>query len=129
MSGPKAFVTGGSGFTGGALCAHLLSRGYEVTALARPTSDTAYLKSLGVALAPGDLRDAASLRAEQAEAKGQVFILGGARHTTLNELIAAIAAAVRSPGPRLRVPMWPVMTAARLAHFIDEAPAHVGRPT
>jgi uncharacterized protein YbjT (DUF2867 family) len=35
MNGPKAFVTGGSGFTGGALCAHLLSRGYEVTALAR----------------------------------------------------------------------------------------------
>src|ERR1017187_3562604 len=271
MSGPKAFVTGGSGFTGGALCAHLLSRGYEVTALARPTSDTAYLKSLGVALAPGDLRDAASLRtgmrgaelvfhigaafrevrlsdqayydvnvtgtrnvieaahaqgvrrvvhcstigvhgdtgktpaheesplappdhycktklegellarklfdklgiegvvfrplgiygprdtrflkifralkrgrfvmigdgktlyhmtyiddlcmgirlcAEQAEANGQVFILGGARHTTLNELIAAIAAAVGSPGPRLRVPMWPVMTAARLCEAI-----------
>jgi nucleoside-diphosphate-sugar epimerase len=271
MSGPKAFVTGGSGFTGGALCAHLLSRGYEVTALARPTSDTAYLKSLGVALAAGDLRDAASLHAgmrgaelvfhigaafrevrlpdqayydvnvtgtrnvieaahaqgvrrvvhcstigvhgdtgrtpareespfqppdyycktkvegellarelfdqlgiegaifrplgiygprdtrflklfralkrgrfvmigdgttlyhmtyvddlcagivlcgERAEAVGEVFILGGERHTTLNELVAAVARAVGSAGPRLRVPMWPVMTAARLCEAV-----------
>jgi nucleoside-diphosphate-sugar epimerase len=33
-------------------------------------------------------------------------------------LIAAIAAAVGSSGPRLRVPMWPVMTAARVCEAI-----------
>ena len=32
MSKGKAFLTGGSGFTGGALAAHLQADGYEVTA-------------------------------------------------------------------------------------------------
>ena len=271
MSGPRAFVTGGTGFTGGALCAHLGAQGYEVTALARPSSNVAYLQSLGVRQVIGDLRDAPSLRAavqgaeivfhigaafrearlsdqtytdvnvtgtrnlieaahaagvrrfvhcstigvhgdtgrtpaaeetifsppdhycktklegellarelftklgiagtvfrplgiygprdtrflkifrglkrgrfvmigsgqtlyhmtyiddlcagirlcaERPEAVGQVFILGGDHHTTLNGLVAAVASAVGSSGPRLRVPMWPVMTAARLCEAI-----------
>jgi nucleoside-diphosphate-sugar epimerase len=59
----KAFVTGGSGFTGGALCAHLRNRGYEVVALVRPTSSTTYLTSIGAKLAIGDLGDVESLRA------------------------------------------------------------------
>ncbi len=58
------------------------------------------------------------LCAERPEAVGQVFILGGDRHTTLNELVGAIAAAVGSPGPRLRVPMWPVMAAAHLCESV-----------
>ena len=271
MSGQKAFVTGGTGFTGGALCAHLLGQGYEVTALTRPTSNVEYLRGLGARLVTGDLRDAASLRAavqgadvvfhigaafrearlsdqtytdvnvtgtrnlieaahaagvkrfvhcstigvhgdtgrtpaneetafappdhycktklegellarelfaklnmkgavfrplgiygprdtrflkifrglrrgrfvmigdgqtlyhmtyiddlcagiqlcgEHPAAVGEVFILGGDHHTTLNGLVAAVAAAVGSAGPRLRVPMWPVMTAARLCEAI-----------
>ena len=59
----KAFVTGGSGFTGGALCAHLRNRGYDVVALVRPTSSTTYLKSIGAKLVTGDMRDTESLRA------------------------------------------------------------------
>jgi nucleoside-diphosphate-sugar epimerase len=267
----KVFVTGGTGFTGGALCAHLKNRGHEVTALVRPTSDTSYLRSLDVRLATGDLRDAASLRegmqgseavfniaaafreaklsdkqyhdvnvtgtrnlvdaahavgvrrvvhcstigvhgdtgktpaneetrfappdyyceskvegellarelfdkynlegsvfrplgiygprdtrflklfrglkrgrfvmigdgttlyhmtyiddlcegielcATRPEARGEVFILGGSHHTTLNGLIAAVSRAVGSSGPRMRVPMWPVMTAARLCEAV-----------
>jgi len=58
----KAFVTGGSGFTGGALCAHLRNRGYDVVALVRPTSSTTYLQSIGAQLAIGDLGDAESMR-------------------------------------------------------------------
>jgi len=271
MPQATAFVTGGTGFTGGALCAHLIGRGYRVVALARPTSDTGYLRSVGASIVQGDLRDPGSLRsamqgvetvfhiaaafrearlsdqiyhdvnvsgtrnvieaahavgarrvvhcstigvhgdtgripatedspfappdyyckskvegellarelfgklsiqgtvfrplgiygprdtrflkifrglkrgrfvmigdgetlyhmtyiedlcdgirlcAERPEAVGEVFILGGDRHTTLNGLIAAIAAAVGSSGPRLRVPMWPVMTAARVCEAI-----------
>ncbi len=271
MPQKTAFVTGGSGFTGGALCAHLGGRGYRVVALARPGSDTAWLRSTGASIATGDLRDAESLRkamqgaelvfhiaaafreaklsdqvyhdvnvtgtrniieaahavgarrvvhcstigvhgdtgrtpaneespfappdyycksklegellarelfgklglqgtvfrpqgiygprdtrflkifrglkrgrfvmigdgetfyhmtyiddlcegirlcAERPEAVGEVFILSGERHTTLNELIAAIAAAVGSPGPKLRVPMWPVMAAAQVCEAI-----------
>ena len=267
----KVFVTGGSGFTGGALCAWLSGRGHEVTALVRPTSDTAWLRSLGVRLATGDLRDVESLRAgmqgaeaafniaaafreaklsdqqyhdvnvtgarnfveaardagvrrvvhcstigvhgdtgrtpateetrfappdyycktkvegellvrelfakygmegsvfrplgiygprdtrflklfkglkhgrfvmigdgntlyhmtyiddlcegielcaTRPEAAGEVFILGGDHHVTLNELIAAVARAVGSSGPRMRVPMWPVMAAAHVCEAV-----------
>jgi nucleoside-diphosphate-sugar epimerase len=267
----KVFVTGGSGFTGGALCAWLQGRGHEVTALVRPTSDTAWLRSLGVRIVTGDLRDVDSLRAgmqgteaafniaaafreaklsdqqyhdvnvagarnfveaarsagvrrvvhcstigvhgdtgrtpateetrfappdyycktkvegellvrelfekygmegsvfrplgiygprdtrflklfkglkhgrfvmigdgntlyhmtyiddlcagielcaTRPEAVGEVFILGGDHHVTLNELIAAVARAVGSSGPRMRVPMWPVMAAAHVCEAV-----------
>jgi len=267
----KVFVTGGSGFTGGALCAHLKNRGHEISALVRPTSDTSFLRSLGARLVPGDLRDPASLRnamqgaevvfniaaafreaklsdaqyrdvnvtgtrnlieaahatgvrrvvhcstigvhgdtgktpateetrfappdyycqtkvegellarelfdkyrlegsvfrplgiygprdtrflklfrglkrgrfvmigdgrtlyhmtyiddlcagielcATRPEAVGEVFILGGDHHVTLNELVSAVAGAVGSGGPRMRVPMWPVMTAAHVCEAV-----------
>jgi nucleoside-diphosphate-sugar epimerase len=267
----KAFVTGGSGFTGGALCAHLRNKGYEVTALVRPSSSTVYLKSIGAKLVTGDMRDVESLRAgmegadvafniaaafreaklsdeqyhavnvtgarnfveaaraagvprvvhcstigvhgdtgrtpaneetrfappdhycktkvegellvrelfakynmrgsvfrplgiygprdtrflklfrglkhgrfvmigdgstlyhmtyiddlcegielcaTRPEAVGEVFILGGDHHVTLNELIASVARAVNSSGPRLRVPMWPVMAAAHVCEAV-----------
>jgi nucleoside-diphosphate-sugar epimerase len=65
-----------------------------------------------------DLCDGIRLCAEQPAAVGQVFILGGERHTNLNELIAAIAAAVGSSGPKIRVPMWPVMAAAHICETI-----------
>ena len=271
MNTKTAFVTGGSGFTGGALCRQLTANGYAVHALARPTSNTAALQALGVRLFEGDIRDPRSLDAgmagtsvvfhiaaafrearlsdqqyydvnvtgtrnvleaaararvlrfvhcstigvhgdtgktpanedspyappdhycrtklegellaresftrlgiegavfrplgiygpgderflklfrglkrgrfvmigdgttlyhmsyiddlcngiilcgERPEAVGNVFILGGERHNTLNELVGAVAAAVGSQGPRLRVPMWPVMTAARVCETV-----------
>ncbi len=267
----KAFVTGGSGFTGGALCAHLRNRGYEVNALVRPTSNTTYLRSIGAQLVTGDVRDVESMRAgmegcdvafniaaafrevklsdaqyyevnvtgarnfveaaraaavprvvhcstigvhgdtgrtpateetrfappdyyckskvegellvrelfakynmqgsvfrplgiygprdtrflklfrglkhgrfvmigdgntlyhmtyiddlcegielcaTRPEAVGEVFILGGERHVTLNDLIASVARAVNSSGPRMRVPMWPVMAAAHVCETV-----------
>lgn len=267
----RVFVTGGSGFTGGALCAHLKNRGHEVTALVRSSSDTSFLRSVGARIVPGDLRDPESLRsgmqgaevvfniaaafreaklsdaqyrdvnvtgtrnvveaahaaavrrvvhcstigvhgdtgktpaneetrfappdyycqtkvegellarelfdklglegsvfrplgiygprdtrflklfrglkrgrfvmigdgstlyhmtyiddlcagielcATRPEAVGEVFILGGDHHVTLNELVAATARAVGSSGPRLRVPMWPVMTAAHVCETL-----------
>ncbi|HEY1567404.1 MAG TPA: NAD(P)-dependent oxidoreductase [Solirubrobacteraceae bacterium] len=53
----KAFVTGASGFVGRAVCAELLARGHEVTALVRrPGSEPA-----GCAAAPGDLAEAEPL--------------------------------------------------------------------
>lgn len=53
----KAFVTGASGFLGHAVCAELLAREHEVTALVRrPGSQPA-----GTAAAAGDLRDAEAL--------------------------------------------------------------------
>jgi len=59
-------VTGATGFLGRNLCEHLTGCGYRLRALARPTSDTAFLKALGVEIAPGDVRDVDSVRAAMA---------------------------------------------------------------
>ena len=56
-----AFVTGGTGLTGGRLCAMLVERGARVTALVRESSDATALERLGVTRVVGDLRDRASV--------------------------------------------------------------------
>ena len=58
---PHALVTGATGFTGGHLCQHLLLAGYRVTALARRGRDVSTLRSSGVCIAEGELRDEAAL--------------------------------------------------------------------
>jgi dihydroflavonol-4-reductase len=61
----KTLVTGGTGFVGRAVVVELLAAGREVRVLARNTKHPG-LAGLDVEVAPGDLRDAASL--EQAVA-------------------------------------------------------------
>lgn len=56
-------ITGATGFLGRNLCEHLAGQGYALRALARPTSDTSFLKDLGVEIASGDVEDAASVKA------------------------------------------------------------------
>ncbi len=56
------FVTGGTGFIGGAVVRHLLDTGHTVRALVRPGADTQQLDDLAVERVEGDLRDASSLR-------------------------------------------------------------------
>jgi dihydroflavonol-4-reductase len=58
----RAFVTGGTGFVGGAVVHRLLEAGHEVRALVRPGTDTRQLDGLPVERVEGDLRDADSLR-------------------------------------------------------------------
>jgi len=58
----RAFVTGGTGFIGGAVVRRLLEAGHEVRALVRPGTDTRQLDGLPVERVEGDLRDADSLR-------------------------------------------------------------------
>lgn len=55
-----AFVTGATGFVGGALCKVLSARGCNVTALVRRNSRTGALDALGVRKVVGDLRDKTS---------------------------------------------------------------------
>jgi len=58
-------VVGATGLLGNEVCLRLRQRGEPVTALVRPTSNPARVRALreaGVALAYGDLKDAASLR-------------------------------------------------------------------
>jgi dihydroflavonol-4-reductase len=54
-------VTGGTGFVGGAIVAALRARGEAVRVLARPTSGTAHVASLGAEVVTGDILDPASL--------------------------------------------------------------------
>ncbi|MFH1753043.1 MAG: NAD-dependent epimerase/dehydratase family protein [Candidatus Omnitrophota bacterium] len=54
-------VTGGTGFIGSFIAEELVKRGERVKALVRRTSNTKFLRSLGVELCYGDLSDAASI--------------------------------------------------------------------
>ena len=54
---PSAFVTGGSGFVGGALIERLRSEGWEVRALARSETAAARVRELGAEPVMGDLDD------------------------------------------------------------------------
>ena len=57
----RAFVTGATGFAGSRLSRHLASLGFEVRALARPTSDLKALDGKGIEIVTGDVRDLKSL--------------------------------------------------------------------
>jgi len=62
-SGRAAFVTGGTGFVGLNLVKELMIRGWDVTALHRPSSDLKLLKRFRPKLAVGELSDPHSLLA------------------------------------------------------------------
>ncbi|MCS7221261.1 MAG: NAD-dependent epimerase/dehydratase family protein [Anaerolineae bacterium] len=60
-NGPKALVTGATGFIGAHVVRELLRQGFKVRALVREGSDRRSLEGLDVELALGDLRDQATL--------------------------------------------------------------------
>ena len=59
----KAFVTGGSGFIGGALIRRLRNEGVEVSALARSEGSAAKVADAGAEPARGDLDDVDAMAA------------------------------------------------------------------
>ena len=59
----RAFVTGGSGFIGGALVRRLVAEGTSVRALARSDSSAAAVEALGAEPVRGDLGDRAAMEA------------------------------------------------------------------
>ena len=64
---PTAFVTGGSGFIGGALIRRLAGEGWSVRALARSESSEQKVREAGAEPVRGDIEDAASMRAGATE--------------------------------------------------------------
>jgi nucleoside-diphosphate-sugar epimerase len=58
---PSAFVTGGSGFVGGALIGRLRSEGWDVRALARSDTAASKVRDLGAEAVAGELGDARAL--------------------------------------------------------------------
>ena len=66
----------------------------------------------------GDLVRGLRLLAERPQAIGEVFVLGGEKYCTLNELAALIADAVGVPRPRLHLPAWPVQLAGSVVQSI-----------
>lgn len=83
LAGRHAFVTGGSGFTGGHLCAALVRRGARVTALVRRTSSVGALQQLGVQLVVGDLRDRASYEKSLAGCDGVYHVAAAFREARI----------------------------------------------
>ncbi len=57
-----SLVTGATGLLGSHIAERLVQRGRRVRALVRPTSDTSFLRSLGVELVVGDLADESACR-------------------------------------------------------------------
>lgn len=72
----RVFITGATGFIGGAIARELVARGHTLRALVRNQAKVAKLEALGVETARGDLEDPASL-AEAARGAEAVMHVAG----------------------------------------------------
>jgi nucleoside-diphosphate-sugar epimerase len=84
------FLTGATGFLGGALARALRADGHTVRALVRNPAAAAPLASRGVELHPGDITDKASMRAPMTGVDG-VFHVAGWYKIGLRDRQAAVA--------------------------------------
>jgi len=57
----RVFLTGGTGYVGGAIAEALRERGHDVAALARPESDAGHLREIGAVVIAGDLESLPSM--------------------------------------------------------------------
>jgi len=114
MAERSAFVTGGTGFLGRHLLEQLVARGWRVTALHRPTSDTTALERLPVRPVRGDLLDASSLRRALPAGLDAVFHL--AADTSMWSGHAARQTAINALGTRALVAAALAAGAGRLVH-------------
>ena len=124
----RSFVTGGSGFIGGALVSRLVQDGDEVVALARSADAAAALAGRGATVAHGHVLDEAALRAGMAGCDRAFHVAGVNTHCPSDpaELLrvnvggpeAAVRAAAAAGVGRL------VLTSS--AASLGEAPGTVG---
>jgi dihydroflavonol-4-reductase len=125
----RVFVTGGSGFIGGALTARLVDRGDDVVALARSDEAAAKVARRGAAVARGDVLDEDSL-ADGMAGCGLVYHVAGVNthcpddpdlllRVNVQGAESAVRAAARAGVRRL------VLTSS--AASVGEPPGTVGR--
>lgn len=116
VSGP-VFLTGGSGFVGGALLRRLLDEGREVRALARSEDSAAELAVAGATVILGDLFDRGALLAGMREC------------TTVFHVAGVNAMCARDPAPMMRtnvdgaVAVVRAASAARVARLVHTSSA------
>lgn len=84
------FLTGATGFVGGAVARELRAAGHDVRALVRNPSAAASLAAIGVALHAGDITDRNSMRAPMTGVDG-VFHVAGWYKVGLRDRAAAVA--------------------------------------
>ncbi len=125
----RSFVTGGSGFIGGALVSRLVEAGDEVVALARSPEAAEGLAARGARVAHGDVLDEGALRAGMAGCDRAFHVAGVNTHcppdpahllrVNVEGAAAAVRAAAAAGAGRL------VLTSS--AASLGEAPGTVGR--
>ncbi len=81
---PDVFLTGGSGFIGGALLERLVAEGRSVAALSRSRDSDRRIDSLGGAPVPGDVEDYQALR-QAMEGAATVFHVAGVNRLCLRD--------------------------------------------
>jgi uncharacterized protein YbjT (DUF2867 family) len=69
---PTAFVTGGSGFIGGALIERLRAEGWEVRALSRSDEAAEKVRARGALPVSGDVEDEVMMRVAAGGRRGRV---------------------------------------------------------
>jgi len=97
LSGLPVFVTGGSGFVGGAILRRLVGEGREVVALARSGASASALREAGARPATGDLLDRASLE-EGMRGCGVVFHVAGVNELCSRDRRAMLRANIEGSG-------------------------------
>ena len=121
---PAIFVTGGSGFVGGALVRRLVSAGHGVRALARSDEAAAALADAGAEPVRGDLHDVAALRAGAAGCE----LVYHAAALVSDWAPRAAFERVNVEGTRNVVRACEVAGARRLVHVSSESAILSGRP-
>lgn len=95
------FVTGGSGLTGPAVVAGLVSAGHTVAGLARSDAAAARLESLGAVPLRGSLEDHGSLRDGAAAADGVLHMAFGGDFADPDDLVRRDRGAIEALGEAL----------------------------
>lgn len=124
----RAFLTGATGFVGGHLVGELVSRGWDVRALVRPTSDTRELEHSGVELVRGDLGDAASIARGLDGAEVAYHLAAVVAARTEREYAEANAEGTRNLLQAFRLAQSPPQTLVYLSSYAAVGPSASGHP-